>query len=179
MATLYTLLSLTQDINAVVLEESEKTIITLGMDLYKLALQLKESVRYKNWILMPGHLHMFFADEHALGKVIEGSGLDTIAIESSVYSASALRGIYEGKQYTRALEYHIMNALAIISLKLEAVFGMDVPADLKAQAESFRKALHEDKPEVIEIYEDLSRFYTENVKVALPPMPRWFAKVLE
>ena len=31
---------------------------------------------------MPGTLHLCFALEHALGKTVEGSGIDTCAIES-------------------------------------------------------------------------------------------------
>ena len=91
---------------------------------------------------MPGKLHEIFADEHALGKVLEGSGLDTITIESGVYSAAALRGIFDGKNYTRALEFHIMTAMAITSLKLEATFGSEYPTALKACTEFLRKALH-------------------------------------
>ena len=33
---------------------------------------------------------------------------------------------------------------------------------------SFRKALHENQPDVVEIYDDLSNFYSENVKVQYP-----------
>ena len=79
---------------------------------------------------MPGHLHMFFADRYVLGKIIEVSGLDTVAIESLIYSASTLRGICEGKKYTRGVRYHIINALAVLSLKLETVYGFDLPGDL-------------------------------------------------
>ena len=61
-----------------------------------------------------------------------------------------------------------MNAVAIISLKLEAVFESEFPAALKAQTESFRKALHENKSNAVEIYEDLASFYTENIKGRLP-----------
>ena len=122
------------------------------MDLYKLALELSESVKNKHWVLMPGHLHMFFADRYVLVKIIEGSGLDRVAIESLIYSASTLRGICEGKKYTRGVKYHIINALAILSLKLETVYGSDLPDDLGNQAKSFRDAIHEDNPGVLEIY---------------------------
>ena len=105
---------------------------------------------------MPGHLHMFFADEYALGKLIKGSGLDIVAIESGIYSASTLRGICDGKKYTRGMEYHIMNALAILSLKLEAVYGAAFPDNLRNQAKFFREALHEDDQDVVRIYEELA-----------------------
>ncbi len=101
LATLYTVLSMSQDISAKIVGPNHRVIITLDMDLYKTALQLQMSVKNKKWLLQPGHLHKFFADQHALGKIIDGSGLDGIAIESGVYSSSALRGILAGKQYKR------------------------------------------------------------------------------
>ena len=129
-------------------------------------------------MFQPGKLHEIFADEHALGKVVEGSGLDTIAIESGIYSAAALRGIYAGKNYTRGLEYHIMNAVAIICCKLEAVYGSEYPAALKAQTERFRKALHAENPEVSEVYEDLATYYSENVKGQYHPCDEGLPKFL-
>ena len=71
------------------------------MDLYTCAIQLQESVKNRNWLLAPGHLHMFFADLHALRKVIEGSGLDTVAVECGIYSAAAMGSICNGKNWTR------------------------------------------------------------------------------
>ena len=177
-ATLYTVLSYTQDVNAVVLGGTEKTIITLDLDLYKLALQLKDSVKNKNWILMPGHLHMFFADEHALGKIIEGSGLDTVAIESGIYSASTIHSICDGKKYTRGMEFHIMNALAILALKLEAEFGPEFPSDLRQQAKSFREALHGDRPDIVEFYEDIANHYTGTIRSNLPKCQDGLSKFL-
>ena len=109
-----------QDISAVVVGPNRRTYIMLDIDLYKCAIQLQESVKNKNWLLVPGHLHMYFADLHALGKVIEGSGLDTVAVECGIYSTSAMRSICNGKNWMRGEEYHIMNGLAISILKLEA-----------------------------------------------------------
>ena len=143
--TLWTILSLTQELNAHVLGDG-KTLITLDIAILNDAYKLRASVRNNNWVFQPGKLHEIFADEHALGKVVEGSGLDTIAIESGIYSAAALRGIYAGKNYTRGLEYHIMNAVVIICCKLETVYGSEYPAALKAQTERFRKALHAENP---------------------------------
>ena len=84
MATLYTVLSLTQGINAQVLGDG-KTLITLDIAILNDVYKLRASVKNKNWVLCPRKLHEIFADEHALGKVAEGSGLDSIAIESGVY----------------------------------------------------------------------------------------------
>ena len=125
-------------------------------------------MKNKHCVLIPGHIHILFADIHVLGKIIEGSGLDTVAIESRIYSVSTLRGICEGKKYTRGMEDHIINALAILSLKLETVYGSDLPDDLGNQAKSFRDGLHEDKPGVLEIYEYHASNYAGNIKPNLP-----------
>ena len=121
-------------------------------------------MKNKRWVLIPGHLHMFFADQHSLGKVIDGSGLDTVAIESGIYSAARMRSISDGKRYTEVMEPHTMFALAIYSLKLEGVLGREFPQDLQAQARSFRDALYEEIPDMIDIYEDLANHFSENIK---------------
>ena len=97
---------------------------------------------------------MFFADLHALGKVIEGSGLDTVAVKCVIYSAAAMRSTCNGKNWTRGEEYHIMNGLAISILKLEAALGPELPNDLKKKAIAFKEALHSDNPDMIDLYEN-------------------------
>ena len=58
---------------------------------------------------------------HGLGKYVEGSGLDTVAIEEGIYSPASLRGIYSGKAFKRGVEYHMMNFLAITHLQLDSI----------------------------------------------------------
>ena len=43
---------------------------------------------------------------HALGKKVDGSGLDTCAIESGAYTSAALRGIFGGKAYKRVPHHY-------------------------------------------------------------------------
>ena len=57
---------------------------------------------------------------HALGKMIDGSGLDTCAIESGAYTSAALSGIFGDKAYKRGIEYHIITSLAIMMLQFDA-----------------------------------------------------------
>ena len=177
-ATLYTVLSMAQEISAVVVGPSRRVIFTLDMDLYKLALQVQQSTGNKQWLLQPGHLQKFFADLHALGKVIEGSGLDTIAVESGVYSSAAVRGILGGKQYTRGVEFHIMIALAILTLKMECTLGESIPQALKDRAKTFKDKLHDDQPEILDIYSDLANYYTEDIKPNLPDCSEGLPKFL-
>ena len=92
--TLYTVLRLTQGISATVVGPQRKTLIMLDLDLYSRALKIQQSVGNTNWILRAGALHIAFATLHALGKTVDGSGLDTCAIESAAYTSAALRGIF-------------------------------------------------------------------------------------
>lgn len=66
-------------------------------------------------------MHYCSAGVHALGKYKEGSGMDTCAVESGMYSPAALCQIYSGKVFKRGLEYHLMASLACLYLKFEAI----------------------------------------------------------
>ena len=120
--TLYTVLKLTQGISAFVVGPERRTVITLDLDLYSLALQIQQSVGNRNWILRAGVLHIAFAALHALGKTLDGSGIDTCAIESGIYTSAALRGIYSGKAYKRAVEYHITTSLSLLMMRFDHLF---------------------------------------------------------
>jgi len=82
-----------------VIGPQRKTLITLDLDLYARALKIQQSVSNTNWILRAGALHIVFAALHALGKTIDGSGLDTCAIEIGAYTSAALREIFGDKAY--------------------------------------------------------------------------------
>ena len=163
LATLYNVLSLTQQISASIVGPDKRTLITLDLDLYNRSIQIRESVGNKNWILMAGGLHICFAIEHALGKTIEGSGIDTCAIECGTYSFAALRGIYAGKAFKRAVEYHIVNALAIMMMKFEVVGDEILSDDLRLQCQDLKKALHERDPKIVNMFEDVQILYTEKI----------------
>ena len=57
-----------------------------------------------------------------------------------------------------------MNALAILSLKMEAVIGGEVPEVIRRQAVAFRNSLHQDSADMPDIYEDLASYYRINIK---------------
>lgn len=57
-ASLYTTLKLTQDISAMIVRPSRKTIITLDMDLFQRVMKIKFIVDNENWILCLGELHI-------------------------------------------------------------------------------------------------------------------------
>ena len=138
------------------------------MDLYSRAVQIQQSVGNRNWILRAGVLHIAFAALHALGKTLDGSGIDTCAIESGIYTSAALRGIYSGKAYKRAVEYHITTSLSLLMMRFDHLFSAleaneNIP---RAQCKAFREALHERSPEMVNIYDDIQSWYSEKIKPA-------------
>ena len=140
-ATLYTVLMLTQGISAHVIGPEQKTLITLDLDLYQRGLKIQQSVGNHNWVLKAGALHIAFAVLHALGKTLDGSGLDTCIIESGNYTSAALRGIFGGKAYKRGVEFHITTSLAIMMLKFAHPSMLSQEAVFE-ECTSFRKTLH-------------------------------------
>ena len=162
--TLYTVLMLTQGISAHVVGPERKTLITLDLDLYTRALRIQQSVE-NNWILRPGVLHIVFCALHALGKTIDGSGLDTCAIESGIYTAAALRGIYGGKAYKRGVEYHITTSLAIMMLRLKDIFSAVSPGPVRVQCTALKTALHQRNPEMVDIFNNVQSWYVGQLKM--------------
>ena len=122
-ATVYSVLTLTQEISAVVVGTARRIIITPDLYLYERAFNIQQSAGSNRWVLKAGELRLCFAALHGLGKYLEGSGLDTVAGETGIYSPAALRGIYTGKAFKRGVAYHLMNVLACSFIKLDAVVG--------------------------------------------------------
>lgn len=89
--TLYTNFQLTQGTSANVVVSQRKTLIRFDLGLYVRALKIQQSTGNTNWILIA------FAAMQALGKMIDGSGLDTGVTESDAYTSAALRKIFGGK----------------------------------------------------------------------------------
>ena len=96
-ATLYTLLELKQNISAVVMGPDRKTVITLDLDLYERAIKIQSTQENTNWVLRVGELHICFTALHELGKSVEESGLDSIAVEKGIYSPTTMRQIFGGR----------------------------------------------------------------------------------
>ena len=79
---------LTHGISAVVVGPERRTILTLDLDLYNRALQIQQAVGNTNRILRAGVLHIVFAALHALGKTVDGSGIDTVRLKVVFNSSS-------------------------------------------------------------------------------------------
>ncbi len=108
-----------------------------------------------NWILRAGVLHIALAALHALGKTLDGSGIDTCAIETGIYTSAALRGIYGGKAYKRGVEYHITTSMAIMMMKFKSIFSSQPPGHLRAKCAALKKALHLCSPDMVENFDDI------------------------
>ena len=102
-----------------------------------------------------------FVVEHALRKTLEGSGIDTCAIECGTYSAAAMRGIYSGKAFKRAVEYHLINALAIMMLKFESLPDDTLSPELRLQCQNLSDALHGRDPVMTSMMHDIQQKYAE------------------
>ncbi len=99
------------------------------------AIKIQESVQNRNWILRPGELHYCFASLHALGKYIDGSGIDSCGVETGIFSPATLRQVYGGKSFKRGIEYHITHSLACLMLKFEVVLP-EIPGPLKQECKT-------------------------------------------
>ncbi len=162
-ATLYTALSLTQNISAVVMGPERKTVITLDLALYERAIKIQSSTGNSHWVLRAGELHICFAALHALGKYIEGSGLDTVAVETGIYSPVTLRQIFAGKAFKRGIEYHIMNALACYYLKYEQMIDIVHPETLVEKCSHLRRCLHARDEDSGDVFEDVCAHYSREI----------------
>ena len=61
-----------------------------------------------NIVLRMGELHLVFTMLKALGRYIEGSGLEQVWIEKGLYGPASVRQLLAGKNYKRGLEAHII-----------------------------------------------------------------------
>lgn len=143
---LYTVLSLAQGISAVVIGPHHKTVITLELDLYERALKIQSSTTNSNWYLRPGELHICIASLHAVGKYTEGSGLDSVSIETGIYSPATSRQIFSGKSYKRGIEYHLTNVLPCYELMFDGAERGKLDSVLQ-KCQKFRQKLHTRQPD--------------------------------
>ena len=90
-----------------------------------------------------------------------GSGIDTSLIESGAYTSAALRGIYGGKAYKRAIEYHITTCLAIMMMRYDAMFSIMPSGPLQVQCHDLKTALHDRNPEMSGLADNIQSLHPE------------------
>ena len=94
------------------------TVVTLDLQLYDMAMKLwmEREDTQKHFLSRPGELHIVFWALAALGKYVEGSGIDQAWVEAGIYSPTTVTQILNGKHMYRALEAHTVTLLALYSL---------------------------------------------------------------
>ena len=94
--TLLTVLMQAQAINAKVIGQRRKTIISLDIGLYMPAKKLQLARDdLNNIILRPGELHIVMAQLTTTGAYIETSGIDMAVVDSDVHGPSIVKQIIE------------------------------------------------------------------------------------
>lgn len=115
-SNLYTSLKIAQGIN-VESTGSKTTIITLDLQLYAKAMQLRAKNDIKTeFVFRLGELHTVFAMLKCLGKYVEDSGLDKLFLEAGIYGELTLAQILNGKHMKRGMEAHMTMYLALHSI---------------------------------------------------------------
>ena len=165
--TLYTALCLAQDISAYVVGPGHKTVITLDLDLYERALRLQSATENTNWILRVGELHACFASLHAIAKYVEDSGLDTISIETGLYSPATIRQIFTGKWFKRGIEFHVTNIMACYDLLFEASLHLDDMESSTSKCHELRNLLHTRREGLTEVFEEVNAVHRDHIQAAL------------
>ena len=89
--TLLTILMQAQNITASVVGPGRKTVISLGMVLYRPAKKLQMARNdLQNLILRPKELHIVLTQLHTIGAFIEDGGLDMCWIEVEIYGPATV-----------------------------------------------------------------------------------------
>ena len=119
-STLYTALKVCQGISTTI-APNKKTIITLDLQLYIKAVQLREKIGDEIFLRV-GELHVVFAMCHAIGKYIDSSGLDKLFTHCGIYSHLVVGKILEGKNMKRCLDAYLILYSSLSQLLLKAFY---------------------------------------------------------
>ena len=105
---LYAALQICQNISVSVIS-NRKTIISLDLQLYAKAMQLKakQDINEK-FVFRLGELHIVFAFLKTVDKYIECSGLNQIFVEANIYGSTTSDQILNGKHMKRAMEAYMV-----------------------------------------------------------------------
>jgi len=118
-------------------------------------------------VLRAGELHICFAALHALGKYVEESGLDNIAVEKGIYSPTTLRQIFGGKAFKRGVEYHTVNALACYKLRFQQLSSTSPTGPITEKCQQLREGLHNRDRRSVDVFDDICEQYSEIIEPAM------------
>ena len=155
-SNLYTSLKLAQGINTDI-TGCKQTIITLDLQLYAKAMQLREKNEIReSFIFRLGELHIVFAMLKCLGKYIEDSGLDRLFIEAGVFGDCTLGQILAGKHMKRAMEAHMTLYLSLYGLYLKSFLEkfpetLETISEIKSRKTSMKEHIEKNNKEEVKI----------------------------
>ena len=119
---LYAALKICQNISVSAIS-NRKTIISLDLQLYAKAMQLKAKQDInENVVFRLGELHIVFAFLKTIGKYIECSGLDQIFVEANIYGSTTLDQILNGNHMKRAMEAYMVQYIGLYKPYLATFF---------------------------------------------------------
>ena len=124
------------------------TVMTLDLQLYDMAMKLwveREDIR-KQFLFRPGELHVVFWALAALGKYVEGSGIDQAWVEAGLYSPTTVTQILNGKHMYRSLEAHMVTLVALYNLYFQSFLTTkpDERSELQSASNPLGEAYHRD-----------------------------------
>ena len=103
-ATVYTALKNFQDI----LSQLEQSQLPVACDegVYHIAREIimNNPTEFSNLVLCLGSFHLIKIVMGAIGKYIDGSGAETILVESKTFGKNVVRSVLDGTHYTRSLK---------------------------------------------------------------------------
>lgn len=81
----------------------------------KIALQLqaKEPDRFSKLFIHLGVFHMMLSYLKSIGKIIDGSGLSTIMVESGLLAGGSVASFIDGKHFNRCKRLHPLMAVGL------------------------------------------------------------------
>ena len=125
--TLYTAFMRIHNIASRVMGPGKKVVVTPDLQLYDMAMRLwieRADIRDK-FLFRPSELHVALWALTALGKYVEGSGIDQVWIEAGLYSPKTVTQILNGKNLYRSLEAHIVTLLFLYDLYFKSFLAKE------------------------------------------------------
>lgn len=156
--TLLTVLMQAQAINAKVIGQRRKTIISLDIGLYMPAKEMQLARDdLNNIILRPGELYIVMAQLTTTGAYIENSGIDMAVVDSDLHGPSIVKQIIVGNNVKRAEAAHLVTLQCLFNLYQEAFLNQEA-GQCKERLMRLAKQLKEaslsgEKREIAEIHE--------------------------
>ena len=132
-------------------------VVTFDLQLYEKAQKLMSREDMKGrYVLRIGELHTVFASLKALGKYIEGSGIDQVWVEAGMYSPTTVRQILEGKHLYCAMEAHLTTMVALYGLLFKELWEdyKDEQTVIEELGKEMNKAFRDGQLELVQELHD-------------------------